>query len=118
MADAGLFLGWGPPVRGREAKGLDVFGEAIEFYGGLQRDGRIESFEAVLLEPHGGDLDGFFLIRGSVEQMAQLRVDEAFERLTTRATFIVQDIGVVGAYIGEGLARAMSIYQEQIGALT
>jgi hypothetical protein len=118
MADAGLFLGWGPPVRGREAKGLEVFGEAIDFYSGLQQEGKIESFEAVLLEPHGGDLGGFFLIRGSVEQMSQLRVDETFERLTTRATFIVEDIGVVGAYIGDGLARAMGIYQQQIGDLT
>ena len=25
MADAGLFIGWGPPVRGREAKGLEVY---------------------------------------------------------------------------------------------
>ena len=118
MADAGLFLGWGPPVRGREAKGLAVFGEAIEFYGSLQQEGKIESFEAVLLEPHGGDLDGFFLIRGSAEQMSALRVDEAFERLTTRAGFIVEGIGVVGAYLGDGLARAMGVYQEQIGDLT
>jgi hypothetical protein len=115
MADAGLFLGWGPPVRGREAKGLEVFGEAIQFYGRLQSEGRIESFEPVLLEPHGGELGGFFLIKGSVDQMSALRVDEEFERLTTRASFIVEDIGVVGAYIGDGLARAMGIYQEQIG---
>jgi hypothetical protein len=118
MADAGLFLGWGAPVRGREAKGLEVFGEAIEFYGGQQQAGRIESFEAVLLEPHGGELGGFFLIRGSAEQISALRVDETFERLTTRASFIVEDLGVVGAYIGDGLARALGIYQEQIGDLT
>ena len=27
MADAGLFIGWGAPVRGREATGLEVFTE-------------------------------------------------------------------------------------------
>jgi hypothetical protein len=117
MADAGLFLGWGAPVRGREAKGLEVFGEAIDFYGGLLQQGRIESFEAVLLEPHGGDLDGFFLIRGSAEQMATLRSDESFERLTIRAGFVVENIGVVGAYLGEGLGRAMGVYQQSIGDL-
>jgi hypothetical protein len=117
MADAGLFLGWGAPVRGREAKGLEVFGEAIDFYGGLLQQGRIESFEAVLLEPHGGDLGGFFLIRGSADQMSTLRADEGFERLTTRAGFVVENIGVVGAYLGEGLARAMGIYQQSIGEL-
>jgi hypothetical protein len=115
MADAGLFLGWGPPIPGREAKGLEVFGEALEYYGGLQSEGKIESFETVLLEPHGGELGGFILIRGSAEQMSALRVDEAFERLTTRASLVVADVGVVGAYLGDGLNRAIGIYQEQIG---
>jgi hypothetical protein len=118
MADAGLFLGWGPPVRGREAVGLEVFGEAIEFYGKAQQEGRIEGFEAVLLEPHGGELGGFFLIRGSADQMSARRADDAFERLTTRASFVVDDVGVVGAYLGDGLARAMGIYQGQIADLT
>ena len=65
MAEAGLFIGWGAPVRGREAKGLEVFNESIEFWGRLQEAGRIESFEVVLLFPHGGDLYGFALLRGS-----------------------------------------------------
>ncbi len=45
MADAGLFIGWGGPVRGREAKGLEVFSEALAYFGQLQDDGTIESFE-------------------------------------------------------------------------
>ena len=45
MADAGLFIGWGDVVRGREDRALDVFNETVEFYGQLQSDGRIEDFE-------------------------------------------------------------------------
>lgn len=59
MADAGLFIGWGQPVTGREAKGLEVFAEALAYYGKAEQDGRIESNETVLLSPHGGDLAGF-----------------------------------------------------------
>lgn len=118
MADAGLFLGWGPPVHGRERKSLDVFNESIQWYGQLQQAGSIESFEVVLLEPHGGELGGFVLLRGSQEQISALRVSEDFERLTTRASLIVDDVGVVGAYINEGLARAMGIYQAQLDELT
>ena len=33
MAEAGLFIGWGEPVTGREAKGLEVFAEALAYYG-------------------------------------------------------------------------------------
>ena len=65
MADAGLFIGWGEVVRGRETEALEVFNETLAYYGRLQEEGAIESFEPVFLEPHGGDLSGFILIRGT-----------------------------------------------------
>jgi hypothetical protein len=117
MADAGLFLGWGEPVRGREQSGLQVFNEGLEFYARLQQEGRIESVETVLLEPHGGDLSGFILLRGSAEQMDAVLRDEEFERLTARASMIVQSLGVVRAAVGEGLGRQIQLYQEAVGEL-
>jgi hypothetical protein len=117
MADMGLFIGWGAPVRGREQKGLDVFNEAVAYYGGLQDQGRIESFEVALLEPHGGDLGGFMLLRGSEEQVQSLRGDEEFQRLMTRAGLIVESLGVVTAFLGEGLGQQIGTYQDQIGQL-
>ena len=69
MADAGLFVGWGQVVRGREQRAVEVFNESVAYWGGLQGDGKIESFEIAFLTPHGGDLNGFVLIRGSDEQM-------------------------------------------------
>ena len=59
MAGDAIFIGWGDPVHGRELKGLEVFGEAVALWGRLQQEGAIESFEPVLLGPHGGDLQGF-----------------------------------------------------------
>jgi hypothetical protein len=117
MADAGLFIGWGQVVRGREDRGLDVFNETIELYGQMQSDGRIESFEIVLLEPHGGELGGFAMLRGSEDQIDAVRRSEDFERVLTKASLIVDDLGVVGAAIGEGLGRAISIYQEEIAVV-
>jgi hypothetical protein len=118
MADAGLFIGWGPPVRGREAKGLEVFNEALAYYARLQQDGTIESSETVILEPHGGDLAGFILVRGSEEKLAQLRVDDEFVRLNTRAGLIVEGVGVVGAALGDGLEQAVGTYQQAVSELT
>jgi hypothetical protein len=117
MADAGLFIGWGQVVRGREDRGLDVFNETIELYGQMQSDGRIESFEIVLLEPHGGELGGFAMLRGSEDQIDAVRRAEDFERVLTKASLIVDDLGVVGAAIGESLGRAISIYQEEIAVV-
>jgi hypothetical protein len=117
MADAGLFIGWGEVVRGREERAVEVFNETIQFYGQLQADGRIESFEPCLLEPHGGDLAGFVMLRGSQEQIEAVHNDEEFERLLTRASFIVDGLGVVNAALGEELGRQMGVYQAQIAEL-
>jgi hypothetical protein len=117
MADAGLFIGWGAPVRGREAKGLEVFNEALAYYGRLQQEGAIESFEPVILEPHGGDLQGFILLRGSEDRLARLRVDDEFVRLSTRASLIVESVGVIGAALGDGLQDSIATYQQAISQL-
>jgi hypothetical protein len=118
MADAGLFIGWGEPARGRESVGLDVFNEALSLQGKLQEAGEIESFEVALLGPHGGGLGGFILIRGSEEQMAALRVNEDFQRVNTRASLVVDDLGVIDAALGQGMADGLAIYREAVGDLT
>jgi hypothetical protein len=117
MADAALFVGWGNAVRGRERQALKVFGDAIAFYGGLQQAGEIESVEPVFLEPHGGDLEGFFLIRGDSEKLSALRVREDFVRLNARAGLIVDGFGVVGAAIAGGIDEQMGYFQAAIDEL-
>lgn len=117
MADAALFIGWGQVVRGREERALTIFNESVEYWGGLQGGGKIEDFEIVLLSPHGGDLAGFALLRGSAEQIGALRADEEFERRITRADMIVENQGVVDAVINDGIARAMGQYQGEIAEL-
>ena len=117
MAEAALFIGWGQVVRGRERQALELFNESMQQYGRWQEEGRIEGFDVALLSPHGGDLQGFVLIRGSGEQLDSLRRDEEFERLQQRVDLIVDRLGIVDAYVDEGLARGMGIYQDAIGEL-
>jgi hypothetical protein len=57
------------------------------------------------------------LIRGSEEKLAQLRVDDEFVRLSTRADLIVEGLGVIGAALGDGLEQAIATYQEAISEL-
>ena len=116
MADAGLFIGWGEVVRGREAEAVETFNSTIEYFAGLQSDGAIESVEPVFLEPHGGDLQGFFFVRGDAEKLSALRVDLDFQNVILRAGLVVDNIGVVGASTGARLERLMGAYTEAIGA--
>jgi hypothetical protein len=118
MAEMGVFIGWGPPVHGREAKGLEVFNEAVEYWGGLQQQGEIESFEVALLYPHGGDLAGFALLRGSGESLDQIRASDDFNRLIARAGLFVENLGIVSAALGDSLGPQLARYQEALGELT
>jgi hypothetical protein len=113
MADRMLFIGWGTPVRGREERGLEVFNEAIGFYGRMQQEGRIERFDVVLLGPNT-DLNGYIELYGSAEQLAALRESEEFRRNLADASLVVDSLRQIDGYANEAVAREMAIYQESI----
>jgi len=117
MADYALFIGWGPVVHGREELSLRVFQETVEYWGHAQERGQIDGFEPFLLEPHGGELEGFMLIYGERARLDHLRESEEFERLMTRAGAVVEHLGVVTAYAQQALGRLMGQFQEMAGEL-
>ena len=112
MAGEALFVGWGQVVRGREQLALQVFQETIAYYGKLQEDGRIDSFEPCLLAPHGGDLAGFIIIHGEQSALDSVRSSPEFLRMTGRAGAVVDNVGVISAYRGEALAQLMGMFGE------
>ncbi len=114
MAAAALFIGFGQPARAREPQALDLLNELLGLYSELAETGQIESFEPALLDPHGGDLNGFLLVRGSREQIDALRAREDFQRTVARAGLVLEGFGVVQAHIGEGLDARLSIYEQQV----
>jgi hypothetical protein len=117
MSESALFVGFGAPTRGRERQAVGVFSEAVALYEHLRSEGMIDMYEPIFLEPHGGDLGGFFLLRGDAEKLAQVRMSDEFELLSTRASLVVDDFGVIGAVTGEGIQRQMSLYQAQLEQL-
>jgi hypothetical protein len=113
MADRVLVISWGEPVRGREERALEVFNEAVGLAGRMQQDGRIESFDVVLLNPNG-DMAGYLEMHGSAEQIAALDQDDEFTRNTVDASLIVENLRHTAGYTNEGVARQMALYQEAI----
>jgi hypothetical protein len=114
MTDRALFVGFGAPVRGREERAVEVFGEFVAMFGRMQSDGRIAAMDVSLLDPHGGDLGGFFMVHGSEAQCASLANDEEFRRACIDASLIVDNFGVVPAATGEGVYREMGMYTEAV----
>lgn len=113
MADSVLFISWGDPIAGREERGLEVFNEAIGFYGSIQQAGRIESFDVVLLAPNG-NLGGYIQLNGSADQLNAIRQDDEYRRILVDASLVVEKMSVVEGSTNEGIARDMGVYQEAI----
>src|ERR671925_2418572 len=114
MTDRALFVGFGVAVRGREERAVEVFGEFVEMFRRMESDGRIERMDITLLDPHGGDLGGFFLIHGTSAQCAALLDDEEFRRASIDAGLIVENFGVVPAVSGEAVGPLMAMYTEAL----
>src|SRR4051812_26519092 len=114
MADRALFVGWGEPIRGREERAVEVFNEWVGMLGRMQSEGRIEGMDVTLLDPHGGELGGFFQILGTADQCAALQNDEEFRRAVVDATLIVDKFGVVPAVTGEAVAQEMGMYSDAV----
>ena len=115
MADYALFVGWGEVVAGREHQAAGVFGETMAYFGRLQQEGQISGVEPFFLEPHGGDLGGFFLVRGEHEALARVRASDEFGRVILRAGMVAHHIGVVSAFTGEELNRQLAEFQQVAG---
>ena len=85
MATNVLLFGWNRSPPGREKLSAEHFAEFTQYLGGLQQQGSIKSFDAVFLQPHGGDLNGFLLIRAESAQLDALVSSAEWERHMTRA---------------------------------
>lgn len=113
MADNVLFVGWGSIARGREEMASEAFNEVVGIYGRMQQEGRIEGFDIVFLDPNGSDLEGWFLLHGTAEQLDAVREDPDFRTALLRATMSVDGLrvipGLTGAAIGPQMEQFNSI---------
>lgn len=113
-ANHGILIGWNRVIPGKDAEAMALFGEALQFWGRHQQAGAIESFEPVFLTPHGGDLNGFFLIRGEAAKLNQLMASDDYLLLESKASYMLEGHGVIGVVFGDEINRRMGIFQQII----
>jgi hypothetical protein len=108
MSSNVIFMGWNRSVPGREALSAAHFQEVLQYLGGQQATGAIESFQAVLLNPHGGDLNGFILIQGESAKLDAMTATEEWEAHSTRGGLHLEGLGIVRGATGELLMEWMA----------
>jgi hypothetical protein len=95
-----LIIGWNRAVVGREAVAGELFAKTSAYYDKLQKSGKITSWEPMFLQQHGGDLNGFFVLKGTSANLDAIRSEEEFVDLILRAGHCLTNVGVIPAYSG------------------
>jgi len=116
MAESVIFIGWDRIVVGREKQAMQLWQKAMVYYSKLQTDGRIESFDAVILSAHGGDLNGFVILKGDATKLEEIRREDTFVQYVIEGTYCLQGYGVVPGYTGAGVAKILSQWLKVLGS--
>jgi hypothetical protein len=83
---------WGAPIPGREAKGLEVFGKAIEYFEGLSKQGRVHGHhEYIALTGRAG---GMMVVEGEVAELQKILAEPDTMKLNSQAEAITQDFEI------------------------
>jgi hypothetical protein len=114
MAESGFWIAWGLPTQGREKHALDLLTESRGYLERLMHGGQIERFDIVILRPQTTELGGFFLIQGTQEQIDALRHDDDFGVWVNRVQLVADRVGVVDAWVGDGIAEASDLYEQAL----
>ncbi len=111
-----IFFAWDHSIPGRESLSAQHFQEFVQYLGGLQQAGTIQSFDAVLLDSHGGDLNGFFLIRGESGQLDGLASSVEWVTHMTRASLHLEGSGAIRGATGDLVMERMGLWTSLLPA--
>ena len=108
MATACLFIGWNRPYvdKQKEAFGY-LTKEGQQNLTKWKKEGWFENSEYFGLTAHGGDLNGFILLKGERAKLDELRRTDDFERFSMRMASLFDRYGVVPGVTEEGIKKVM-----------
>ena len=116
MSENVIFFGWNYAIPGREKVSGEHFQEFVQYLTGLQKNGTIQSFDPVFLNLHGGDMNGFFLIKGDEKKLNVLIESEEWLKHMFRAGLHLHGMGVIKGVTGDALNERMQMWMNNIPA--
>ena len=114
MASNLMLFGWNRSIPGREQVSAQHFDEFVKYLGGLQQKGAIQEFEIVFLDTHGGDFNGFFLIKGDTAKLDALVSTSEWITHITRAALHLDGSGVIRGVTGDEIMGRMALWTSLI----
>jgi hypothetical protein len=109
-----IFFAWNRSIPGREQVSGAHFNEFVAYLGAQAQAGAIHGFDVVFLDQHGGDMNGFFLIRGDSGALDALSASQEWLEHMTRAALHLQESGAVRGVSGDGVGARMELWTKHI----
>jgi hypothetical protein len=116
MASNAIFFAWNRSIPGREKISAEHFQHFVQYLGAQQQKGTITSFDPVFLDPHGGDMNGFFLIRGESAKLDALMASDEWVTHMTRGLLHLEGSGAVRGVAGEMVMARMALWTQLLPA--
>jgi hypothetical protein len=110
-----VLVGWNASIPGHERGAMAAFSETHALYAKAQAAGQLASYETVLLNRHGGDLNGFTLLRGDHEKLHAFIHGEEFLTALMKAEMHVSGLGVIEGWSGERVGDMMGLWAKVAG---
>ena len=114
MSANAIVFGWNRSLPGRERLSGQHFQDFMAYLQSRKDEGAIEAFEPVLLEPHGGSVNGFFLIKGAPDKLAALAASPDWIQHQTRAMLHLEGSGVWRGVVGSAVPERMGMWLQAI----
>ena len=105
-----ILFGWNRSTPGREQLSAKHFQDFVGYLTAQQQKGAIDGFDVVFLETHGGDLNGFFLIKADPAKLQTLTSSEQWITHMMRAAIHLQDAGAIRGATGEAAMTRMKLW--------
>ncbi len=109
-----IYFGWRRSLPGRERLSEKHFQEYLVYLGGLQKKGEIQSFDVCFLSPHGGSLEGFFVIKGEPKKLDTICGSEDWIKHILRANMHLDGTLVVRGVTGDPLMKQFGMWAQSI----
>ena len=109
-----MLFGWNRSIPGREKVSAQHFQEFVGYLVSLQQKGAIQAFDVVFLDTHGGDLNGFFLIKGDTAKLDALVATTEWITHITRSSLHLDGSGVVRGVTGDEVMGRMALWTSLI----
>ena len=111
--DTGLLIRWGKVIPGREEKALELFSETVAYYDGLIKEGKLASYEPFLYRTSDFTVEqGFFVLKGPVQDIFALMESDAYKEFTTKATLLLEHFTVEMLIVGDEVLGQLDRYSK------